>query len=108
MKDGIGLPEIVKKLVSKAPAFMGIRHEPGNIHEVDWDKPNPVSAAFAGKRELFAGANGPVISHPEIGVNSGEGIVGDFCGGHGCRPEKCRFPAIRLPRKGERNHTNSL
>jgi hypothetical protein len=79
---------------------MSIGYETGNIHEVDRDKPHPITAAFAGKRELFAGAYRPVVSHPEIGVNGGEGIVGDFGGCHCCGSEKSRFPAIRLPRKG--------
>jgi len=108
MEDGISLPKVIKKLVSKAPAFMGIGHKASNIHEVDRDKPHPITAAFAGKRKLFAWAYRPVVSHSEIGINRGEGIVGDFGGGHGCGPEKSRFPTIRLPRKGERNHTNSL
>jgi hypothetical protein len=94
MDDCIGLPEIVEELVTKTPAFMGIRDKPRHIDDIHRNKTVTIMACTADEPELFTGACCPYVPDPEIGTDGGEWVICDLGMRKGRRFKKRGLAAV--------------
>src|SRR5208337_131993 len=104
MEDSIGLPEVVEELVPETLALVCIRYEPGDIDEIDGDKPDTIHAVAARMAKALAGTGGAHVRNAKVGVDGRERVVGDLCIRHGGRLKKGRLSAVWFTCKREGDH----
>ena len=99
----------IQKFVPKALAQVSVRHQAGNVDQLDGDEPHPVLASSATllNPQILAGAGDAHIRDAMVGVDRGKGIVGYIHLYQGRSLEKGGFARIRLSSQPDREHIRS-